>query len=118
MKASHLTFAAPSFAPCVCRTPAPRPPTHTPQAFNIDIARQAFVRLRDVSALDLVERVEAGLGGKTPRPLLAAEAAAWCGDYQEAARLMVAEGAVDKVGRAVCVEAGGWQAAGALTVCK
>jgi hypothetical protein len=76
------------------------------------------VRLRDVSALDLVERVEAGLGGKTPRPLLAAEAAAWCGDYQEAARLMVAEGAVDKVGRAVCVEAGGWQAAGALTVCK
>jgi hypothetical protein len=41
------------------------------------VARRAFVRVRDLGAVELVDRVAAGLRGGLPQGLLAAEVMAW-----------------------------------------
>ncbi|KIZ06021.1 hypothetical protein MNEG_1945 [Monoraphidium neglectum] len=67
------------------------------QGSEVEVARRAFVRVRDLGAVELVDRVAAGLRGGLPQGLLAAEVMAWQGRYQEAARLYVNEGRLDKV---------------------
>lgn len=69
---------------------------------QLDMARAAFIRLRDVRAVELVNRVAAGVAGGTPQGLLMAEVAAWQGKFNEAARLFVSEGHLDKVRQACC----------------
>lgn len=56
------------------------------------IARKAYVRLRDVSAVDLVTRVEAGVKQGQRRELLLAQVAAHQSKFQEAAKLYTAAG--------------------------
>lgn len=65
---------------------------------QVDVARAAFIRLRDVRAVELVNSVATGLSAGTPRGLLLAEVAAWHGKFNEAAKLFVSEGQLDKVG--------------------
>jgi hypothetical protein len=76
---------------------------HTPntQEMEVDVARQAFIRVRDLRAVELVDRVAAGLTAGLPRGLLVGDVFAWQGRYQEAARCFVNEGRLDKV--CVCV---------------
>lgn len=76
-------------------THAPTPASH-PQAMELDVARAAFIRVRDPRAVELVDRIAAGLKGGVPRPLLLGEALAWQGRFSEAARLWVGEGRLDK----------------------
>ncbi|GBF97536.1 hypothetical protein Rsub_10459 [Raphidocelis subcapitata] len=66
------------------------------QDMEFEVARSAFVRLRDPRAAELADRVAGGLRGGVPRRLLAAEALAWQGRYAEAARLYTDEGRLDK----------------------
>lgn len=67
------------------------------QVLDLDVAQAAFIRLRDVRAVELVHRVATGLAGGAPRGLLLADVAAWQGDFDRAAQLFVAEGQLDKV---------------------
>lgn len=67
------------------------------QALDVEVARAAFIRLRDVRSVELVNRVAAGLAAGTPQNLLMADVAAWQGNFDQAAKLYVAEGEMDKV---------------------
>lgn len=67
------------------------------QAMDVEVARAAFIRLRDVRSVELVNRVAAGLATGTPQNLLLADVAAWQGDFDQAAKLYVSEGQLDKV---------------------
>lgn len=67
------------------------------QAMDTEVARAAYIRLRDVRAVELVNRVAAGVAANTPRALLLADVAAWQGDFDTAAKLYVSEGQLDKV---------------------
>jgi hypothetical protein len=64
---------------------------------EVEVARTAFVRVRDPRAVELADRVAAGLRGGLPRGLLLAESLAWQGRYADAARQFVNEGRLDKV---------------------
>jgi intraflagellar transport protein 122 len=64
---------------------------------DVEVARAAFIRLRDVRSVELVNRVAAGLAAGTPRSLLLADVASWQGDFDQAAKLYVSEGQLDKV---------------------
>jgi hypothetical protein len=80
-----------------------RPPLPSPlplQDMEVEVARSAFIRVRDPRAVELADRVAAGLRGGTPRALLLAEVLAWQGRYADAARQYVNEGRLDKVGAA------------------
>ncbi|KAF8070897.1 5-methyltetrahydropteroyltriglutamate--homocysteine methyltransferase [Scenedesmus sp. PABB004] len=66
------------------------------QVLELDVARAAFVRVRDVRAVELVNRVGAGRDAGTARGLLLADVAAWQGNFDAAAKLLVAEGRLDK----------------------
>eukprot|EP00879_Flechtneria_rotunda_P020074 GHRR01021110.1.p1 GENE.GHRR01021110.1~~GHRR01021110.1.p1 ORF type:complete len:1138 (+),score=467.94 GHRR01021110.1:213-3626(+) len=66
------------------------------QGLQLEVAQAAFIRLRDVRAVELVNRVANGLAAGTPKGLLLAEVAAWEGKFDEAARLFVSEGRIDK----------------------
>lgn len=67
------------------------------QAMDVDVARAAYVRLRDVRSVELVNRVAAGLAAGTPQNQLLADVAAWQGNFDQAAKLCVSEGQLDKV---------------------
>ena len=54
-----------------------RRPMPVRQAMEVEVARRAFVRVRDLRAVELVDRVAAGLNGGLPRGLLGAEVLAW-----------------------------------------
>lgn len=89
------------------------------QAMDVDVARAAFIRLRDVRSVELVNQVAAGLAAGTPHNLLRADVAAWQGDFDQAAKLYVAEGQLDKVRYRQhdfastrvhsCINTGNWQ---------
>jgi intraflagellar transport protein 122 len=64
---------------------------------DVEVARAAFIRLRDVRSVELVNRVAAGLAAGTPKSLLLADVASWQGDFDQAAKLYVSEGQLDKV---------------------
>lgn len=66
------------------------------------MARAAFIRLRDVRSVELVNQVAAGLVAGTPHNLLRANVAAWQGDFDQAAKLYVSEGQLEKVRVACC----------------
>ncbi|KAG2430302.1 hypothetical protein HYH02_013779 [Chlamydomonas schloesseri] len=66
------------------------------QALNLEVARKAFIRIRDVRFVELVNRTEAGRKTGTSEQLLLAEIMAFQGRYQEAARLFTQAGAVDR----------------------
>lgn len=70
----------------------------SPQALELGVARAAFIRVRDPRAVDLADRLAAGLAGGMPRGLLLGDALAWQGRYAEAARCFANEGRLDKVG--------------------
>ena len=57
------------------------------QAMNLEIARKAFIRIRDVRHVELVNRTELGRKQGLPESLLMAEIMAYQGRYQDAARL-------------------------------
>ncbi|KAI8463130.1 MAG: intraflagellar transport protein [Monoraphidium minutum] len=67
------------------------------QAMEVEVARQAFIRVRDLRAVELADRVAAGLAGGLARRLLEGDIMAWQGRYEEAAALYVQEGRLDKV---------------------
>lgn len=67
------------------------------QAMQLEIARQSFIRVRDIHAVELVNRVESGLKAGTSQNLLLGEIMAWQGRYQEAAQLYVQERQLEKV---------------------
>lgn len=69
---------------------------------DVDVARAAFIRLRDVRSVELVNQVAAGLVAGTPHNLLRANVAAWQGDFDQAAKLYVSEGQLEKVRVACC----------------
>lgn len=71
------------------------------QAMDVEVARAAFIRLRDVRSVELVNRVAAGLAAGTQQNLLMADVAAWQGNFDQAAKLYVAEGEMDKVNHPV-----------------
>jgi len=64
---------------------------------DVDVARAAYVCLRDVRSVELVNRVAAGLAAGTPQNQLLADVAAWQGNFDQAAKLYVSEGQLDKV---------------------
>mmetsp|Transcript_5353 Transcript_5353/g.11710 ORF Transcript_5353/g.11710 Transcript_5353/m.11710 type:complete len:1236 (+) Transcript_5353:188-3895(+) len=66
------------------------------QAMQLDVARKAFIRIRDVRYVELVNRTELGKKQGLPESLLMAEIMAYQNRYQEAARLYTQAGAVDK----------------------
>jgi intraflagellar transport protein 122 len=68
------------------------------QVLQLDIARAAFIRLRDVRAVELVNRVASDLAAGSPQGLVLAQVAAWQGKFNEAAKLFVANGQLTKVG--------------------
>lgn len=65
---------------------------------DVEVAQAAFVRLRDVRSVELVNRVTAGMAAGTPANQLLADVAAWQGDFDKAAKLYVDEGQLEKVG--------------------
>lgn len=65
-------------------------------AMQLDIARQAFVRTRDVRYVELVNRTELGRKSGVDERALAAEVAAYQGKFTEAARLYTAAGCMQK----------------------
>lgn len=62
------------------------------QTMHLDVARKAFIRIRDVRYVELVNKTEAGKKQGLPEPLLMAEIMANMGRYQEAARLYIQVG--------------------------
>lgn len=66
------------------------------QSMNLEVARKAFIRIRDVRYVELVNKTEAGKKQGLPESLLMAEIMAYMGRYQDAARLYTQAGAVDK----------------------
>lgn len=67
------------------------------QAMDVEVARAAYVRLRDVRSVELVNSVAAGLAAGTPHNQLLADVAAWQGSFDQAAKLYVSEGQLEKV---------------------
>jgi hypothetical protein len=67
------------------------------QVLELEVARAAFIRLHDVRAVELVNRTASGLASGTPKGLLLADIAAWQGKFNEAAKLFVSEGQLEKV---------------------
>jgi intraflagellar transport protein 122 len=67
------------------------------QVLELEVARAAFIRLHDVRAVELVDRTASGLAAGTPKGLLLADIAAWQGKFNEAAKLFVSEGQLEKV---------------------
>ncbi|KAJ9521796.1 hypothetical protein QJQ45_024656 [Haematococcus lacustris] len=65
-------------------------------AMQLEVARKAFIRIRDVRHVELVNRTEAARKAGVADGLLMAEIMAYQGRYQEAARLFINNGAVDK----------------------
>lgn len=49
----------------------------TPQSMEVEVARRAYVRVRDLRAVELVDRVAAGLKGGLQHGLLGAEVMVW-----------------------------------------
>lgn len=66
------------------------------QAMQLDVARKAFIRIRDVRYVELVNRTEAGRKAGVSEALLMAEIMAYQGRYQEAAKLYTQAGKMDK----------------------
>lgn len=66
------------------------------QGMQLDIARHAFIRIRDVRFVELVNQTEMGRRAGTAEPLLLADIMAYQGKYQEAARLYMSAGCVEK----------------------
>lgn len=60
---------------------------------QLDVARKAFIRIRDVRYVELVNRTEAGRKAGVAEGLLMAEIMAYQGRYQDAARLYTQNGA-------------------------
>jgi hypothetical protein len=67
------------------------------KVLELEVARAAFIRLHDVRAVELVNRTASGLAAGTPKALLLADIAAWQGKFNEAAKLFVSEGQLEKV---------------------
>ncbi len=63
---------------------------------------QAFIRIRDVRFVELVNRTEAGRKAGTSEQLLLAEIMAFQGRYQEAARLFTQAGRYARNARRPC----------------
>lgn len=62
------------------------------QAMQLEVARKAFIRIRDVRYVELVNRTEAGKKQGVAESLLMAEIMAYQGRYQEAAKLYTTAG--------------------------
>lgn len=78
------------------------------QAMELEVARAAFVRVRDHRAVELVDRIAAGVRGGVARGLLLGDALAWQGRHGEAARCYVNEGRLDKVCVPSCMAGVHW----------
>ncbi len=72
------------------------------QGMNLEVARKAFIRIRDVRHVELVNRTEQGRRAGVPEGMLLAEIMAYQGRYQDAARLYTQAGAWGGVGRRRC----------------
>lgn len=59
---------------------------------QLEVARKAFIRIRDVRYVELVNRTEAGKKQGVTESLLMAEIMAYQGRYQEAAKLYTSAG--------------------------
>ncbi|MEW5316653.1 MAG: hypothetical protein WDW38_008010 [Sanguina aurantia] len=66
------------------------------QAMQLEVARKAFIRIRDVRYVELVNRTEAGKKQGVAESLLMAEIMAYQGRYQEAAKLYTTAGQVER----------------------
>ena len=62
------------------------------KAMRLEIARKAFIQVRDVKYIDLINRIEAGRRMKEDERLYMAEIMAFQGRYQDAARLFARAG--------------------------
>lgn len=65
-------------------------------AMQLEVSRQAFIRIRDVRYVELVNRTELSRKAGVDERLLLAEVMAYQGKYQEAARLYHAAGHVQR----------------------
>lgn len=59
---------------------------------QLEVARKAFIRIRDVRHVELVNRTEQGRKAGVPDGILMAEIVAYQGRYQDAARLYTQAG--------------------------
>ena len=74
------------------------------KALELEVARKAFVRIRDMKFIELVSSIEARLTAangddrdlEKAKGLCQAEICAWSGDYQEAAKAYARMGEVEK----------------------
>ena len=62
------------------------------KSMHLEIARKAFIQVRDVKYIDLINRIEQGKKMKEDERLYMAEIMAFQGKYQEAARLFAKAG--------------------------
>ena len=53
---------------------------------QLEVARKSFIRVRDVRFIELISRIEKGLKRGEPEQLFRAEAYAYRGKFQEAAK--------------------------------
>ncbi|KAF6264914.1 hypothetical protein COO60DRAFT_1621541 [Scenedesmus sp. NREL 46B-D3] len=66
------------------------------QVLELEVARAAFIRLHDVRAVELLNSTASSLAAGTSKGLLLAGIAAWQGKFNEAAKLFVSEGQLEK----------------------
>lgn len=65
-------------------------------AMQLEVARKSFIRVRDVRFIELISRIEKGLKRGEPEQLFRAEAYAYRGKFQEAAKAFAKAGRVEK----------------------
>ena len=65
-------------------------------AMQLEYAKKAFIRVRDIKFIELVNRAEKGLKRGEPEALFRAESFAYQGKFQEAAKVFAKAGRVDK----------------------
>lgn len=65
-------------------------------AMQLELARKAFIRVRDVRSVELVNRTELRRKQGVPEPLLLAEVLANQGKFQDAAKLFTSAGRIER----------------------
>jgi len=63
---------------------------------NLAIARKAFIRVRDLKYLELIDKCEEGVKNGDPSEMYLAEALAYQGKFHEAAKMFAKANRVDK----------------------
>uniref|UniRef100_A0A061R9P9 Intraflagellar transport protein 122 n=1 Tax=Tetraselmis sp. GSL018 TaxID=582737 RepID=A0A061R9P9_9CHLO len=66
------------------------------QNMSLDIARKAFIRVRDMRYIDLLNAIEVGQKEGQNQNIFKAQIAAYQGKYEEAAKLYAKAGAIEK----------------------